>query len=146
MNLKIKNIKIESDNNENLAKLINNATITNDIFIKYFNEVDNSYILNNDNIRIIIFLAKYLLKSKYSRYIWLLKRRRKYNNIHADKIFHPPIILDSTKLIIKLINICIINIKIFANHMKISQEIFNKKIYLLIKKFDNNSKNRKKLK
>ena len=134
MNLKIKNIKIESDNNENLAKLINNATIMNDIFIKYFNEVDNSYILNNDNIRIIIFLAKYLLKSKYSRYFWLLKRRRKYNNIHADKIFHPPIILDSTKLIIKLINICIINIKIFANHMKISQEIFNQKIYLLIKK------------
>ena len=134
MNLNIKDVKVESENNDNLAKLINNAAIMNDIFLNYFNEVDNSYILNNDDIRIIFFLSKYFFKSKYSRYIWLLKRKRKYNNINVGRICVPPKILDSTKLIIKLINIYIININIFSNHMKIRQEIFDKKIYLLLKK------------
>ena len=134
MNLGIEEVKVESENHVDLIRLINNTKEMNDIFLKYFNEVDKSYIINNDNIRIINFLVKYLFKSKYRCYISLLKKKRKYNNIFAEQISYFPRILDSTKLIIKIINICIININFLANLLALKKEIFNKKIYLLIKK------------
>ena len=133
MNLNIAEETVKSQNNNIITKLINVTRQINDDFRKYF-EVDKLYIMNNNDLKIIYFIIKYSFESKYNNCFSLFKKRQTYKNIYAKKVSKNCNILDSTKLIVKLINTFILNINIFSKLTKIKKELLNKKIYFLIKK------------
>ena len=133
MNLNIAEETVKFQNNNIITKLINVTRQINDDFRKYF-EVDKLYIMNNNDLKIIYFIIKYSFESKYNNCFSLFKKRQTYKNIYAKKVSKNCNILDSTKLIVKLINTFILNINIFSKLTKIKKELLNKKIYFLIKK------------
>ena len=134
MNNKDKEKEQKDGINYNLANLISNSKIINEIFLKFFEKIDKSYLINDENSRIFHFLIKYLFKSKYRSFNSLLRKRQDYNKIYTGQKVTLPKILNSTKLIVKFFIIYFSNISLFSNYIKIRSELLNKKIYLLIKK------------
>ena len=124
----------EKEQNYNSTNIISNSKIINEIFLKFFEKTDKSYLINDENSRIIHFLIKYLLKSKYTNFNSLLRKRQDYNKIYLGQKVTLTKILNSTKLIVKIFIIYFSNISLFSNYTKIRKELLNKKIYLLIKK------------
>ena len=127
-------IKRKKENINDFLELINNSKTINDIFIKYFEKDDKSYLINDSDSKVINFIIKILFKSKYNRYHLLLRKRRNYNKINTNPKINFPKELNSTKLIIKLINIYILNEYFFSNYINVRKEILNRKIYFFIKK------------
>ena len=62
MNNKIKEKEQNNENNYNLGNLINNSRIINEIFLKFFEKTDKSYLINDKNSKVFYFLIKYLIQ------------------------------------------------------------------------------------
>ena len=120
--------------NNNFTNIIIAPKIMNDIILKFYEKIDKSYLINENDSKIINFLINYLFNSKKSNFRLLIKKRQTYNKINIGQYINFRESLCSTKLIVKFINTFIVHIKLFEKFTKISKELLNRKIYLLIKK------------
>ena len=120
--------------NNNFTNIIIAPKIMNDIILKFYEKIDKSYLINENDSKIINFLINYLFNSKKSNFRLLIKKRQTYNKINIGQYINFRESLCSTKLIMKFINIFIVHIKLFENFTKVSKELLNRKIYFLIKK------------
>ena len=136
---------MEKKNEENLAplkldlqliKIIESSTSINSLYLNHSIGIDKLYLITEEDIKLLKFIFIYFLKiQKYKNIEKNLKNDEK--NINKNIEYHK--ILKSNKIIVKFINICIVNVNILANYLNIQKENLNEKIYILIKKLFLNS-------
>ena len=120
--------------NSNFIKLIIGSKTINDIFLKYFSKLDKSYLINDKDSKIMNFLFNQIFLSKQNSFYFLLRKRQNLITISNEYNANIPQFLRSTKLIIKFINIFMLNMKLFVNIIKVKKIKLERKIYFLIKK------------
>ena len=121
--------------NDCIEKLIIGTKISNDFILKYFektNKLYELYIISENESKIINFLLKYIFSTKQNNFTFLIRKRQNYNKINKFQKINFPNILQSKKLIVKLINTIILN-NLFSDFLKLERNLLSKKIYFLIK-------------
>ena len=121
---------MEKKNEENLAPLkldlqlttiIESSTLTNNFYLNHSIEIDKLYLMTKEDIKLLKFIFIYFLKiQKYKNIEKNLKNDEK--NINKNIEYHK--ILKSNKIIVKFINICIVNVNILANFLNMKKFIF----------------------
>ena len=119
----------------NKNKLIIDTKDVNEFFLKYLGKEDRLYLINNNDSKILNFLIKYIFHSKSYNLHLFLRKRKDYNKLNDGITFNLPKVLQSTKLIVKFINIFILNKILFKNPKIFPKEQLNKKIYFVIKNY-----------
>ena len=136
---------MEKKNEENLAplkldlqltKIIESSISINNFYLNHSIEIDKLYLITEEDIKLLKFIFIYFLKiQKYKNIEKNLKNDEK--NINKNIEYHK--MLKSNKIIVKFINICIVNVNILSNYLNVQEESLNEKIYILIKKLFLNS-------
>ena len=125
--------QIGSDgNNKGFEKLIINSKIMNDIILKYYEKTNKLYIINEKDSKIMNFLLKYIFSAKKRNFNFLIRKRQNYNKLNKFQKINFPSILESSKLITKLINDFILN-DLFSDYIKLEKNLLSRKIYFLVK-------------
>ena len=119
-----------------LTNIIESSTSINNFYLNHSIEIDKLYLITKEDIKLLKFIFIYFLKTqKYKNIEKNLKIDEKSINKNIE--YHK--ILKSNKIIVKFVNICIVNINILAKYLNIQKENLNNKIYILIKKLFLNS-------
>ena len=117
-----------------LSKFEAEPKYLNYFYVNHYKEIDDLYLINQEDIKILKFIMNYLFISEKYKDItmfWKFYSNNSSKNIKNIKIRNHKIIYYN-KIIIKFINFCLINISFLSEFINIKKDLLNEKIYKII--------------
>ena len=135
MDNKIGEKKLVSKSDLYLSKLVIDILPLNQFYKNHSKEIDNSYLITQEDIKLFKIIFTYFSHSQKYRDIQILwKSHLKYNNKNVDFNKIKDKICIPHKLIVKFFNFCIMNISVISEYINFTKDYINMNIYNLIKK------------